>query len=151
MGILCWICFDLYYFVFLHFFQSFWYERDSWLLSYFVFQMSCFCKCSVALPQVAIGWSAVCDCGICWSYTHLRFFVYYKFIVLSTNIYTHHEELNVTSFWKKYPYKSMDTMYRSLILIWFCFCLFVWFDSLRPLNNLSVMRDRSSWVEPALS
>ena len=30
-------------------------------------------------------------------------------------------------------------------------CLFVWFDSLRPLNNLSVMRDGSSWVEPVLS
>ena len=28
---------------------------------------------------------------------------------------------------------------------------FVWFDSLRPLNNLSVMRDGSSWVEPVLS
>ena len=26
-----------------------------------------------------------------------------------------------------------------------------WFDSLRPLNNLSVMRDGSSWVEPVLS
>ena len=25
-------------------------------------------------------------------------------------------------------------------------CLFVWFDSLRPINNLSVMRDGSSWV-----
>ena len=31
------------------------------------------------------------------------------------------------------------------------FCLFVWFDSLRHINNLSVMRDRSSWVEPVLS
>ena len=31
------------------------------------------------------------------------------------------------------------------------FVLFVWFDSLRPLNNLSVMRDVSSWVEPVLS
>ena len=30
-------------------------------------------------------------------------------------------------------------------------CLFVCFDSLRPLNNLSVMRDGSSWVEPVLS
>ena len=30
-------------------------------------------------------------------------------------------------------------------------CLFVWFVSLRPLNNLSVMRDGSSWVEPVLS
>ena len=31
------------------------------------------------------------------------------------------------------------------------FVLFFWFDSLRPLNNLSVMRDGSSWVEPVLS
>ena len=30
-------------------------------------------------------------------------------------------------------------------------CFFVLFDSLRPLNNLSVMRDGSSWVEPVLS
>ena len=29
--------------------------------------------------------------------------------------------------------------------------LFVCFVSLRPLNNLSVMRDGSSWVEPVLS
>ena len=28
---------------------------------------------------------------------------------------------------------------------------FVLFDSLRPLNSLSVMRDGSSWVEPVLS
>ena len=31
------------------------------------------------------------------------------------------------------------------------FVCFVWFDSLRPLNSLSVMRDESSWVEPVLS
>ena len=29
-----------------------------------VFQMSCYCKCSVALPHCAMGWSAVCNCGI---------------------------------------------------------------------------------------
>ena len=29
--------------------------------------------------------------------------------------------------------------------------LLVCFDSLRPLNNLSVMRDGSSWDEPVLS
>ena len=29
-----------------------------------VFQMYCFYKCSVALPHGAMGWSAVCDCGI---------------------------------------------------------------------------------------
>ena len=33
-----------------------------------VFLMSCDCKCSVALPHGAVGWSAVCDCGISWSY-----------------------------------------------------------------------------------
>ena len=35
--------------------------------------------------------------------------------------------------------------------MWYLVCLFVWFDSLRPLNNLSVMRDGSSWVEPVIS
>ena len=25
-------------------------------------------KCSVALPHSVTGWSAVCDCGISWSY-----------------------------------------------------------------------------------
>ena len=29
--------------------------------------------------------------------------------------------------------------------------LFVCFDSLRPINNLSVIKGRSSWVEPVLS
>ena len=27
-------------------------------------RMSCYCKCSVALPHGAVGWSAVCECGI---------------------------------------------------------------------------------------
>ena len=29
-----------------------------------VLQMYCYYKCSVALPHGAVGWSAVCDCGI---------------------------------------------------------------------------------------
>ena len=29
-----------------------------------VYPMSCYCKCPVALPHDAVGWSAVCDCGI---------------------------------------------------------------------------------------
>ena len=28
-----------------------------------VLQMYCYYKCSVALPNGAMGWSAVCDCG----------------------------------------------------------------------------------------
>ena len=27
-------------------------------------QIHCYYKCSVALPHGAVGWSAVCDCGI---------------------------------------------------------------------------------------
>ena len=30
----------------------------------FVSQMYYNCKCSVALPHSAVGWSAVCDCSI---------------------------------------------------------------------------------------
>ena len=29
-----------------------------------VLQMYCYHKCYVALPRGAMGWSAVCDCGI---------------------------------------------------------------------------------------
>ena len=29
-----------------------------------VFWMSCYCKCPVAIPHGAVGWSAVCDCVI---------------------------------------------------------------------------------------
>ena len=29
-----------------------------------VFLIACDCKCSVTLPRYAMGWSAVCDCGI---------------------------------------------------------------------------------------
>ena len=31
---------------------------------FIVFWMSCYCKCPVALSHGAMGWSAVCDCGI---------------------------------------------------------------------------------------
>ena len=41
-----------------------------------------------------------------------------------------------------------DFSFLALVVILF---LFVCFVSLRPLNNLSVMRDGSSWVEPVLS
>ena len=29
-----------------------------------IFLMSFYCKCYVAIPHGAVGWSAVCDCGI---------------------------------------------------------------------------------------
>ena len=31
--------------------------------------MYCYCKCSLALLHGAVGWSAVCDCGISLSYS----------------------------------------------------------------------------------
>ena len=32
--------------------------------AFIVLRMSFYCKCSVNLPHSAVGWSAVCDCGI---------------------------------------------------------------------------------------
>ena len=29
-----------------------------------ILQMYCYCKCFVTLPHGAMGWFAVCDCGI---------------------------------------------------------------------------------------
>ena len=34
-----------------------------------VLQMYCYCKCQAALPHGAVGWFAVCDCGISRSYS----------------------------------------------------------------------------------
>ena len=39
-------------------------EERACCFAFIVFRMSCYCKCSVALPQNAVGWSVVCDCGI---------------------------------------------------------------------------------------
>ena len=39
-------------------------KRKPVALFFIALQMSCYCKCSVALPHSAVGWSAVCDCGI---------------------------------------------------------------------------------------
>ena len=37
--------------------------------AFIVLRMSCYCKCFVALPPDGVGWSAVCDCGISFSYS----------------------------------------------------------------------------------
>ena len=39
-------------------------EVKAGCFAFIVLQMSCYCKCSVALPCGAVGWSAVYDCGI---------------------------------------------------------------------------------------
>ena len=51
--------------------------------------MYCYYKCSVALPHGAVGWSAVCDWGISWSYS-LTFW-YYSCLFFSKS-----------TLWKKY-------------------------------------------------
>ena len=56
------LSFVMHYFVSFIVLQSSWRGRESWLLCYFVLQMYCYSKCSVALPHGAVGWSAVCDC-----------------------------------------------------------------------------------------
>ena len=40
-------------------------DKRTGCLSLIVIRMSCYCEYPVALPQGAVGWSAVCDCGIC--------------------------------------------------------------------------------------
>ena len=39
-------------------------KRKLVALAIIVEQMYCYYKCSLALPHGAMGWSAVCDCGI---------------------------------------------------------------------------------------
>ena len=51
----------------MHYFMSFldlqFVERAG-CFAFIVFWMSYYCQCAVALPHGAVGWSAVCDCGI---------------------------------------------------------------------------------------
>ena len=39
-------------------------RKSELCFAFIVLRMSCYCKCSVAIPRGAVGWSAVCDCGI---------------------------------------------------------------------------------------
>ena len=39
-------------------------EERAGCFAFIVFWMFCYCKSPVALPHSAVGWSAVCDCGI---------------------------------------------------------------------------------------
>ena len=48
-----------------------------------VLRLSCFCKCSVAFPRDALGWSAVCDCGMPGAYP----LTFLKLYFLESGIY----------------------------------------------------------------
>ena len=39
-------------------------EENTGCFAIIVLQMYCYYKCSVVLPHGAVGWPAVCDCGI---------------------------------------------------------------------------------------
>ena len=39
-------------------------EERADCFAFIVLQMASYCKCPVALPHSAVGWSAVCNCGI---------------------------------------------------------------------------------------
>ena len=45
-------------------------EERAGCFAFIVFRMSCYCKCTVALPYDAVGWSAVCDCCISYSLSY---------------------------------------------------------------------------------
>ena len=48
----------------IHYFMSLEEEEGAGCFAFKVLQMYCSCKCSVALPRGAVGWSAVGNCGI---------------------------------------------------------------------------------------
>ena len=54
------VCITLCPFCFCNYFGE---EERSGCFAFIVFWMSCYCKCPVALPLCAVGWSAVCDCA----------------------------------------------------------------------------------------
>ena len=58
------LCFVMHYLVFFLFFNHLDEEDRADCFALIVFLMSCDCWRSVALPHGAVGWSAVCDCGI---------------------------------------------------------------------------------------
>ena len=39
-------------------------EEKAGCFAFIALQISCYCRCSVALYHGALGWSALCDCGI---------------------------------------------------------------------------------------
>ena len=69
VGVLCWPLFWYALHYVLSSFAIILMRKRELIALLLVFWMSCYCKCPVALPQGAVGWSAVCDCGNSWSYS----------------------------------------------------------------------------------
>ena len=52
-------------------------EETAGCFAFIVLRMSCYCKCSVTLPQGAAGWFAVCMIVVFPDHTHLLFYSNY--------------------------------------------------------------------------
>ena len=63
MGVCVCLCFVKHYFASILVLQLEEEEKAGCFAIIFL-QMYCYYKFSVALPDVAVGWSAACDCGI---------------------------------------------------------------------------------------
>ena len=64
VGVLCLSLFGMHYFVSFLVCNHLKEEERAGCFGFVVLRTSCHCICSVALPYGAVGWSAVCDCGI---------------------------------------------------------------------------------------
>ena len=62
--VLCLSLFGMHYIVSFLVFNHLEEEERAGCFAFVVIRMSCYCICSVVLPYGALGWSAVCDCGI---------------------------------------------------------------------------------------
>ena len=59
----------MHYFVSILVLQSPGRGRETGCFAFIVLQMYCYYNCSVSLTHGAVGWSAVGDYGISWSYS----------------------------------------------------------------------------------
>ena len=63
MGVLCW---SLFWYALLYVLSSFAISLARNREPVALLLLSCCCKCHVAFPHNAVGWFAVCECGISW-------------------------------------------------------------------------------------
>ena len=72
VGVYVCLCFGMHYFVSFLVLQSLEEEERAYCFAFIFLRMSRYCKCFVALPHGAVGWSAVCDL-VFPGHTHLHF------------------------------------------------------------------------------
>ena len=64
MGKYPFYCFVMHYFVYILVSNPIKEEGKAGFFAIIVLQMYCYYNCSVSFPHGAVGWSAVCECGI---------------------------------------------------------------------------------------